>query len=102
MGRSSDGCVIHTQIAADGAHNNVTGVQPDTELHIHAMRTKDDFSMALGPFLHSQSGVAGAYGVILVSYGSAEQCHDAVARGLVDGALIVMDGLHHKFENRME
>ena len=102
MRRSSDGCVIHTQIAADGAHNDVAGVQSNADLQVHAVRMEDGFSMALDVFLHTQGGVAGPYSVILMSEGSAEQRHDAVARSLVDGAFVVVDGLHHEFEHWVE
>jgi hypothetical protein len=40
--------------------------------------------------------------VILVGERRAEQRHDPVAGRLVDGALIVMDGLHHVFEDGIE
>jgi len=40
--------------------------------------------------------------LIFVGERSAEQRHDAVARGLVDGTFVVMDGLHHEFEDRIE
>ena len=32
-----DGRVVHAQIAADGAHDNLAGVQPDADLQVHAM-----------------------------------------------------------------
>src|SRR5262249_15628443 len=102
MRRSSNGCVIHAQVAADGAYNDITGVQSNAHLQVHAVRTEDGFSMTLDPLLHTQGGVAGPYGVILVGERSAEQGHDAVACRLIDGTLIVMDGLHHKFEDGIE
>jgi hypothetical protein len=58
--------------------------------------------MALDPFLHAQRGVARPHGVILVGNRGAEKRHDAVAHHLVDGALVVMDSLHHVFEDRVE
>jgi hypothetical protein len=52
--------------------------------------------------LHAQRGVAGADRVVLVGDGRAEQRHDPIAHHLVDGALVVMDGLHHAFEHRIQ
>src|SRR5262249_53997570 len=49
-----------------------------------------------------QGGVARADGVVLVRQGRAEECHDAVAHHLVDRPFIVMDGLHHPLENRVQ
>jgi len=56
---------------------------------------KHTHCMPLDPLLHAQRRVARPHGVIFVSEGSAEQRHDAVARRLVDSALIVMNGFHH-------
>ena len=54
------------------------------------------------PPLHPQRGVAGAHRVVLVGDRRAEQRHDPVAHHLVDRALVVMDGLHHPLEDRVE
>src|SRR5215471_3417659 len=102
MRRSSDGCVIHPQITADGAHNDVAGVQSNADLQVYTVRVENGFSVALGPVLHAHGSVASPLGVILMGKGSTEQCHDAVARSLVDGAFIVMDGLHHEFKHWIE
>ena len=40
--------------------------------------------------------------MILVGQRRAEEGHDAVAHDLVDGALVVMDRLHHAFEHGIE
>jgi hypothetical protein len=50
----------------------------------------------------AQRGVARPHGVILMGNRGAEKRHDAVAHHLIDGALVVMDGLHHVFEDRVE
>src|SRR5262249_37096923 len=46
MRRSSDGSVVHAQIAADAAHNDLAGVQSNADLQVHAVRAEDGFSMA--------------------------------------------------------
>src|SRR5262249_16510151 len=46
--------------------------------------------------------IARAHRMILVRDRRAEQRHDAVAHHLVHGALVVVDGLHHVFENGIE
>jgi hypothetical protein len=40
--------------------------------------------------------------VILVGQRRTEQGHDPVAHHLVDGALVVMDGLHHPLQHGVE
>jgi hypothetical protein len=40
--------------------------------------------------------------VVLVRQRRTEEGHDAVAHHLVHGALVVMHGLHHAFEHRIE
>ena len=66
------------------------------------MSIEDALGVALDPFLHAQRRVAGPHRVILVGERRAEQRHDAVAHHLIDGALVVMDGLHHVFEDGVE
>ena len=102
MRRLADGRVVHVEIAADGAHDDLAGIQPDADLQVHAVGIEDALGMALHPLLHAQRRVAGAHGVILVGEGRAEQRHDPVAHHLVDGALVVVDGLHHVLEDRVE
>ena len=34
----ADGGVVHAQIATNGAHDDVPGVDPDADLHLHALR----------------------------------------------------------------
>jgi hypothetical protein len=99
---SPHGRVVHTEIAADGAYNNLTGIQSDADLQVHAMSIEYSLGVALHPLLHAQRREAGTHGVILMSEGSTEQCHNPVSRGLVDGSLVVVDSLHHVVEDRVE
>jgi hypothetical protein len=102
MRRSSDGCVIHAQIAADGTDDNLTRVQSNADLQIYAEGMQRTFGMPLDLLLHTQGCVAGAHGMVLVGDRSAEQRHDAIACRLVDGTLIVMNRLHHQRQDRLE
>jgi hypothetical protein len=45
---------------------------------------------------------ASTHPVILVCERRAEERHDAVAHHLVDGALVVVDGLHHQLEDGVQ
>ena len=50
----------------------------------------------------SERGIARADRVVLVSDRRAEQGHDPVAHDLVDRAFVVVDGLHHALQDRIE
>ena len=90
--------VVHAQIAADRAHDDVSGVEADPDLHLHALGAPQLVRVAPHGVLHPERGIARAHGVILVGEGSAEERHDAVPHHLVDGALVAMDGVHHALE----
>jgi hypothetical protein len=40
--------------------------------------------------------------VILVRERRAEKRHDAIPHHLVDGSLVIMDGVHHELDDRIE
>jgi hypothetical protein len=46
--------------------------------------------------------MAGAHGVIFMGERGAEERHDAVTHDLVHGALVMVHGLHHVLEHRVE
>jgi hypothetical protein len=94
--------VVHVEIAADGAHDDLPGVQPDTDLDHGRVRASYVFRVLLHAFLHPDRRIAGPHGVVLMGERRAEQRHDPVAHHLVDRALIAVDGLHHPFEHRIE
>ena len=102
MGRLPDGGVVHVEVTADGPHDHLAGVEPHANLHGCAAAALDLVRVEVHPALHSQRGIAGADRVVLVPDRRSEQRHDPVAHHLVDGALVVMDGLHHPFEHRVE
>ena len=102
MGRLANGRVVHVEVAADGADDHLARVHPDPDVQGHPCGPVHLLGVPLDRFLHAQPGVAGADGVVLVGERSTEESHDAVAHDLVDGALVVMDRLHHACEHRVE
>ena len=102
MRRLADRRVVHVEIAADGAHDDLAGVQPDTDLDDRRVRAAHLFRVFLNALLHPEGGVASAHRVILMGERRAEQRHNPVAHYLVDCALVPVDGLHHPFEHRIE
>jgi hypothetical protein len=100
--RLPHGGVVHPQIAADGAHEDVSGIEPGADLHLDALRAPQLLCIPADGVLHAQRRIAGAHRVVFVRQRRPEQRHDAVAHHLVDRALVAMDGLHHPLEDRIE
>jgi hypothetical protein len=94
--------VVHVQIAADRAHDDLTGVEPDADLHQEALAPPYALGVAAHGLVHPQRGVAGAHGVVLMGERRTEQRHDPVAHDLVDSTLVVVHCFHHAFEHRVE
>jgi hypothetical protein len=98
----TDRAVVHVEVAANGAHDDLAGVQTHADLHRHSVRALQLVPVAPHLLLHPERGVAGALRVVVVGQGRAEERHDAVAHHLVHRALVVMDGLHHPLEDGIE
>jgi hypothetical protein len=96
------GRVVHAQIAADRAHDDIPRVETDPDLHLQALRPAKVIRIAPHDILHPEGGIAGAHGVVLVGERRAEEAHDAVTHHLVHGALVVMDRFHHPLQNGIE
>jgi hypothetical protein len=94
--------VVHVQVIADRAHHDLAGVEPDPDLHGHAVHTPRLLGVPLDRFLHPERGIAGADGVVFVRERRAEQRHDAVAHHLVHRALVAVHSVHHVREDRVE
>jgi hypothetical protein len=90
------------EIAADGAHDDLTRVQADADLDDRRVGAAHLVRVHFHALLHPERRVAGPHGVIFVGEGRAEEGHDPVAHDLVDGALVAVDGLHHPFEHGVE
>jgi hypothetical protein len=100
--RLPDGGVVHVEVAADRAHHDFSGVQPDPDVHGDAQCAVDLLRVLPDALLHAQRGIAGAHRVLLVRDGRAEERHHAVAQHLVDRALVVVDRLDHALEHRVQ
>ncbi len=90
--------VIHVQVIADLADDNLTGVQPDASREVQPATQAQLVGIAAQPVDKMQRRVAGAAGVILVRDRRAEQRHDPVAGELVDEALKALDPLRKNLE----
>jgi hypothetical protein len=102
MGRLPDGGVVHVEVAADGPHYHLAGIEPRANLHRSAARALHLVRVQGHPSLHPQGGVAGAHGMVLVRDRRPEQRHDPVAHDLIHRALVAVDGLHHPFQDGVE
>ena len=100
--RLADGRVVHVEIAADGAHDDLPGVQPDADLDHGRVRASHLVRVLLHALLHPERRVAGPHRVVLVGERRAEERHDPVAHHLVDRALVAVDRLHHALEHGVE
>ncbi len=102
MGCLTHGGVVHVQVAADRAHNNLAGVQPHSDADHDTFFAAHAVGIPLHRLLHPQRGITRAHRVILVGERRAEQRHDPVAHHLVHRAFVAMDGLHHVLEDGVE
>ena len=75
------------------------GIDPDADLHLHALRAAKLMRVATHDLLHPEGGIAGPHRVVFMGERRSEQRHNAVAHYLIDGALVVMDGVHHQRED---
>jgi hypothetical protein len=83
----ADGRVLHVGVVADGADDDVSGVEPDPDMEAQALGAPQFVGVPADRVGQVQGGVAGPAGVVLVGDGSAEERHDAVAGELVDRPL---------------
>src|SRR5215813_7240115 len=102
MGGLPDGCVVHPEIAADRAHDDLPRVYSDADLDCGRMRASHFFAILLHALLHSERGIASPHSVVLVGNRGAKKRHDPVAHHLIDSTLVAVHGLHHVREHRVE
>ncbi len=98
----ADGRVVHVQVAADRAHNDLSRVEADTDLDFQPVRPPRVVRVPLQRVLHPQRRVTRPHRMLLVRERRAEERHDSIAHHLVDGTLVPVDGLHHQLEDRVE
>jgi hypothetical protein len=102
VGRLAHRRVVHVEIAADGPHDDLSGVQADTDLDHGPVSAPQLFRVLLHALLHHERRIARPHCVVLVGDRRAEERHDPIAHYLVDGAFVPVDGLHHALEHRVE
>jgi len=90
------------EVAADGTDHDFPSMQPNADLHGHAMAALHLGSVLLYRGLHCQGRIAGAHGMIFMGDRCAEQGHDAVPHDLVDRAFVAVHGRHHAFQDGVE
>jgi len=97
-----DGGVVHVQVTANRAHDDLARVEPHADVHRRAAGALDLLRVEGDPPLHSQRRIAGANRMVLVPDRRAEERHDPVAHDLVHRPLVPMDGFHHPFNDPVE
>ena len=102
MRRLADCGVVHVEITADSAHDDFSGVQPDTDLDHGRVRASHLVRVLLHALLHPERRVARPHGMILKGEGRPEERHDPVTQDLVDRPLILVNRLHHPFKHGIE
>jgi hypothetical protein len=102
MRSTADRGVCHPQIASNRAYHHLARVEPNSDLHAHAVAPPHFIGVALYRPLHAKRGEASSQRVVLVGEGSAEESHNTVASRLVHHAFEVMDRLDHPFQHRIE
>jgi hypothetical protein len=89
------GGVVHAEITADRADDDLPRVQADANLHLHSVRAPRLVRVAPQRLPHPQSRIARTHSVILVRHRGAEQRHNPVTHDLVHRALVAMHRFHH-------
>src|SRR5207302_119107 len=94
--------VVHVEVAADGADDDVTGVEADANLDEYTLPGLHALRVPFHRLLHPQGCITGPHRVVLMGQWRAEQRHDSVAHNLVHAALVAVDSLHHVLEDEVE
>jgi hypothetical protein len=76
-------------------NNDFTGVNANADLQIR-------IAEACYPVLHCQRRKATTDSVILMRLRRTEQCHDSIALGFVDDAIVTNNGFIHEIENGLQ
>jgi hypothetical protein len=94
--------VVHSEITADRADDDLPRVEADPDLQLHPVRAPRVVRVALERLLHPERRVTGAHGMVLVRQRRTEECHDPIAHDLVNRPLVAVHRLHHVFEHGVE
>ena len=102
MGGLAHRGVVHVEVVADGTHDDFARVEPDTDLHLGAVRPAEALGHARRALLHAKGRVGRAHRMGLVSQRRAEDGHDPIAEHLVHRPLVPVHRLHHQLEHGIE
>jgi len=94
--------VVHAQIVADLAHDDLSGIEAHANRKIQSARQPQLIGVGPERVAQVQRGVAGALRVVLVGDGRAEQRHDAVAGVLVHRAFEAVHAVGEDLEEAIE
>src|SRR3989441_4442855 len=94
--------VVHAQVIADSADDDLAGVEAHPHREIEPALAPHVFGERPEVARQLERGGAGALGVILVGDRGAEERHDAVAGVLVDGPLVAVDTVREDPEEAIE
>ena len=90
------------EITADGAHNDLTRVEADLDLNVHAVLVACLLGVLLHQLLHPQRRQARPHRMVFLGEGRPEERHDPIPHYLVHRSLVVADGFHHALEDGVE
>ena len=94
--------VVHAQIVADLAHDDLSGIEAHANRKIQSARQPQLIGVGPERVAQVQRGEAGALRVVLVGDGRAEQRHDAVAGVLVHRAFEAVHAVGEDGEEAIE
>jgi hypothetical protein len=97
VSRVTDGCVVHSKIAANASHHDQTGIDtlPHMETDPAALKI---LLVTLQGLLDSQSRMHRPLRMVFMRDWRAKEGHDAVTEELVHSSLVPMDLAQHKLE----
>src|SRR6516162_8829407 len=84
------------------AHDDLADVGADPDLEIHSLFRAQPFSEAAYIILHPERRIEGALRMIFMRNRRTEQREDTVPGGLHNVAAVMMDGVDHQPERRID
>ena len=94
--------VVHAQVVADLADHDGSGVEPDANGQLRTRRTSQLSAGLFHPPLDRDRRQDCPTGVILMGHRRAEEGHEAVAKELIDRALVAVDLTERELEEAVE
>src|SRR5215471_17271711 len=94
--------VVHAQVVADPAHDDLAGVETHPHRELEPALAPHVFGERAEVARQIQSGSTRTLRMVLVGNGGAEERHDAVTRVLVDGPLVSVNAAREDPEQAIE